>query len=121
MSGVRDLVTGTWAGGRTLSTGELAVILVQCATSREVGAGCPQCKGRLELGVDHAEGGSEKSTLKDVGERRRSVGDNGLVDEAHEPLRVLQVVEVVDQTARDITGVDTLEGVGSAGVATDDA
>jgi hypothetical protein len=63
---VCDLLARTWARGRTLSTGELAVVLVLSATSRKVGAVAPHVQDRLELGVDHAQGGGEKSTLKDV-------------------------------------------------------
>jgi hypothetical protein len=118
---VCNLLTGAWARCRALSTRELAVVLVQSATGREVRAGAPHRKDGLELGVDHSQGGGEQSALEDVGERRRSVGENGLVDEANETIGILQVVEVVDQTARDIAGVDTLEGVGGAGVAADDA
>jgi hypothetical protein len=115
------LLAGTWAGGRTLGTRELAVVLVLSATGREVGAVAPHVQDRLELRVDHAQGGGEQSTLEDVGERRRGVGNNGLVDEAHEALRVLQVVEAVDQTAGNVASVDALEGVDGTGVAADEA
>jgi hypothetical protein len=118
---LNDLLTGARARSRALSTRELAVVLVQSATGREVRAGAPHGKDRLELGVDHPQGGGEQSALEDVGERRGSVGENGLVDEANETIRVLQVVEVVDQTAGDIARVDALEGVGGAGVAADNA
>jgi hypothetical protein len=104
---------------RSLSTRELAIILVLRLSRRNIRARTQVGKRRLQARINHAQSSDQRRAFENIAQARRRISNDHLRNEASKTLRVLEVFHSIDETAADVAEIDAGEGVDFAGVAAD--